>query len=107
MASGLGSDHAGNRTDALYFGGVGVADQAAGWPLVAAPGTVFRYANNDTVLAVRGLQHVLGDRDRSLRFPFDALLWKIGMTRTVPETDWRGHFIMSSQVWTSARILPG
>lgn len=105
MASGLGSDHPGNRTDALYFGGVGVADQAAGWPLVAAPGTVFRYANNDTVLAIRGLQHKLGDRERSLRFPFDALLWKIGMTRTVPETDWRGHFVMSSQVWTTARDL--
>ncbi len=105
MASGLNSDHAGNRTDALYFGGVGVADQAAGWPLVAAPGTAFRYANNDTVLAIRGLQHVLGDGDKSLRFPFDALLWKIGMTRTVPETDWRGHFIMSSQVWTTARDL--
>ena len=27
------------------------------------------------------------------------------MTRTVPETDWRGHFIMSSQVWTTARDL--
>jgi len=105
MASGLNSDHAGNRTDALYFGGVGVADQAAGWPLVAPPGTAFRYANNDTVLAIRGLQHVLGDGDRSLRFPFEALLWKIGMTRTVPETDWRGHFIMSSQVWTTARDL--
>ncbi len=105
MASGLHSDHAGNRTDALYFGGVGVADQAAGWPLVAEPGTVFRYANNDTVLAIRGLQHVLGDGEKSLRFPFEALLWKIGMTRTVPETDWRGHFVMSSQVWTTARDL--
>lgn len=105
MASGLNSDHAGNRTDALYFGGVSVADQAAGWPLVAVPGTAFRYANNDTVLAIRGLQHVLGDGDKSLRFPFQALLWKVGMTRTVPETDWRGHFIMSSQVWTTARDL--
>jgi CubicO group peptidase (beta-lactamase class C family) len=105
MASGLHSDHAGNRTDALYFGGVAVADQAAGWPLVAKPGTAFRYANNDTVLAVRGLQHVLGDGEKSLRFPFESLLWKIGMTRTVPETDWRGHFVMSSQVWTTARDL--
>ena len=105
MASGLNSDHAGNRTDALYFGGVGVAEQAAGWPLVAPPGAVFRYANNDTVLAIRGLQQVLGNGDKSLRFPFDALLWKIGMTRTVPETDWRGHFVMSSQVWTTARDL--
>ncbi|MBA3730624.1 MAG: serine hydrolase [Sphingomonas sp.] len=105
MASGLNSDHAGNRTDALYFGGIGVAEQAGSWPLVAAPGTAFRYANNDTVLAIRGLQHVLGDGDKSLRFPFESLLWKIGMTRTIPETDWRGHFIMSSQVWTTARDL--
>jgi CubicO group peptidase (beta-lactamase class C family) len=105
MASGLNSDHAGNRTDALYFGAVAVADQAASWPLVAPPGTAFRYANNDTVLAIRGLQHVLGNGGKSLRFPFEALLWKIGMTRTVPETDWRGHFILSSQVWTTARDL--
>jgi len=105
MASGLNSDHAGNRTDALYFGGIGVAEQAGSWPLVAAPGTAFRYANNDTVLAIRGLQHVLGDGETSLRFPFEAVLWKIGMTRTVPETDGRGHFIMSSQVWTTARDL--
>ena len=103
MASGLNSDHAGNRTDALYFGGIGVAEQSGSWPLVAAPGTAFRYANNDTVLAIRGLQHALGDK--SLRFPFESLLWKIGMTRTIPETDWRGHFIMSSQVWTTARDL--
>ncbi len=105
MTSGLHSDHAGNRTDVLYFGGVAVVDQAASWPMVAEPATVFRYANNDTVLAIRGLQHVLGDGEKSLRFPFESLLWKIGMTRTVPETDWKGHFVMSSQVWTTARDL--
>ena len=27
------------------------------------------------------------------------------MTRTTPETDWRGHFILSSQVWMTARDL--
>jgi CubicO group peptidase (beta-lactamase class C family) len=105
MASGLNSDHAGSRTDALYFGGIALADQAASLPLVRPPGTEFRYANNDTVLAVRGLQHLLGDGTASLRFPFESLLWKIGMTRTVPETDWRGHFVLSSQVWTTARDL--
>jgi CubicO group peptidase (beta-lactamase class C family) len=105
MASGLHSDFPGNRTDDLYFGGVAVADQIAGWPLVAPPGTRFRYANNDTLAAVRALQHVLGDGDESRLFPFRALFWRIGMTRTVPETDWRGHFIMSSQVWTTARDL--
>lgn len=103
MASGLNSDPAGNRTDALYFGGVAFSDTAASLPLVAQPGTVFRYSNNDTVAAVHGLQHKLGDA--GLRFPFEALLWKIGMTRTVPETDWQGTFILSSQVWTTARDL--
>ena len=105
MASGLHSDFPGNRTDDLYFGGVAVTDQIAGWPLVAPPGTRFRYANNDTLAAIRALQHVLGDGDESRLFPFRALFWRIGMTRTVPETDWRGHFIMSSQVWTTARDL--
>jgi CubicO group peptidase (beta-lactamase class C family) len=105
MASGLNSDHAGNRTDALYFGGAAFADLVPGLPLVRPPGTEFRYANNDTVLAIRGLQHVLGDGGGSLRFPFETVLWKIGMTRTVPETDWRGHFVLSSQVWTTARDL--
>lgn len=105
MASGLHSDYAGNRSDDLYFGGVAISDQAGSFPLVAQPGTVFRYANNDIVLAIRALQHVLGDGEASRAFPFEALLWRIGMTRTVPETDWRGHFVMSSQVWTTARDL--
>lgn len=105
MNSGLNSDHPGNRTDLLYFGGMGVADTVAGLPLVARPGTHFRYSNNDIVAATRGLSHALGDGERALAFPFERLLWRIGMTRTVPETDWRGHFILSSQVWTTARDL--
>jgi CubicO group peptidase (beta-lactamase class C family) len=105
MASGLSGETAGNRTDDLYFGGASVANQAAYWPIGAPPGTRFRYANNDTVLAIRGLQHALGDDEVSRAFPFTELLWKIGMTRTFLETDWRGHFILSSQVWTTARDL--
>ena len=105
MNSGLNSDHPGNRTDALYFGGVSVGDTISGLPLVAKPGQQFRYSNNDIVAATRGLSHVLGDGERALAFPFERLLWRIGMTRTVPETDWRGHFILSSQVWTTGRDL--
>jgi CubicO group peptidase (beta-lactamase class C family) len=105
MASGLHSDAAGNRTDATYFGGSSVTENATQWPLETAPGTRFRYANNDTLLAIRGLRAKLGDGERALAFPFEALLWKIGMTRTVPETDWQGNFILSSQVWTTARDL--
>jgi CubicO group peptidase (beta-lactamase class C family) len=105
MSSGLHSDTAGNRTDAIYFGGTSVTEQATGWPLIAPPGTRFRYANNDTMLAARALRAVLGDGQEALAFPFTSLLWKIGMTRTVPETDWEGNFILSSQVWTTARDL--
>jgi CubicO group peptidase (beta-lactamase class C family) len=105
MASGLHSDAAGNRTDATYFGGSTVTENTTAWPIEVLPGTRFRYANNDTLLAVRALRAALGDGDRALAFPFEALLWKIGMTRTVPETDWQGNFILSSQVWTTARDL--
>ena len=105
MASGLHSDAAGNRTDATYFGGSSVTENATQWPLEAAPNTRFRYSNNDILLAVRGLRAKLGDGERALAFPFESLLWKIGMTRTVPETDWQGNFILSSQVWTTGRDL--
>src|SRR3546814_11695285 len=73
-------------------------------PIESAPGTRWRYANNDTLLAIRCLRAVL-EGEEKLAFPFTDLLWKIGMTRTVPETDWRGNFILSSQVWTTARAL--
>lgn len=103
MASGLHSDSAGNRTDAIYFGGTTVTEQAPGWPLEAAPMSRFRYANNDILLAVRGLRAKLGDA-RMLSYPFQTFQM-LGMTRTVAETDWQGNFVLSSQVWTTARDL--
>ena len=106
MSSGLSSPHAGNRTDDVYFGGVAFSDTVGSLPLVAKPGTRFRYANNDTLLAVSALQYALtADRIQSIDFPSKRLFWRIGMTRTVAETDWHGTFILSSQVWTTARDL--
>lgn len=105
MSSGLWSPFAGNRTDDVYFGGQLVTDSIPALPLEAVPGTRWRYANNDTLLAVRALRFALGDGDRALAYPFTELLWRIGMTRTTPETDWQGNFILSSQVWTTARDL--
>ena len=103
--SGLHSDTAGNRTDSLYFGGVTVAESATGWPLVHPPGTHFRYANNDIVLAVHALDASTGDEARALSRPYTDLFWPLGMTRTQAETDWRGGFVLSSQVWSTARDL--
>lgn len=35
----------------------------------------------------------------------DARPWPLGMTRTTAETDWKGNFILSSQVWMTARDM--
>ena len=105
MASGLNSDPAGNRTDAVYFGGGLVAQHATAASLDAKPGTRWRYANNDTMLALRALREAMDDDERFHAYPFTEVLHRIGMTRTVPETDWGGDFVLSSQVWTTARDL--
>jgi CubicO group peptidase (beta-lactamase class C family) len=36
-------------------------------------------------------------------FPVQASAVAVGMTRTAPETDGQGHYVMSSQVWMTAR----
>lgn len=99
MTSGRYSDTPGNRTDPLYFGGSTVEETAAQWPLVNKPGTVFRYANNDTLMAVKAIEDTFGDH------PPAAFFAKLGMDHTVAETDWQGDYILSSQVWSTARDL--
>ena len=99
MASGRYSDTAGNRTDPLYFGGSSVVETAVHWPLIDTPGQVFRYANNDTLMAVRAIGDTLEDHSPA------ALFQRLGMDRTIAETDWRGDYVLSSQVWSTARDL--
>lgn len=99
MASGRYSDTPGNRTDPLYFGGATVEESATAWPLLHAPGSVFRYANNDTLMAVRALG------DGTATYPPAELFARIGMDDTVAETDWQGGYVLSSQVWATARDL--
>ncbi len=105
MASGLDSNAAGNRTDRLYIGGGRVDDTATTTALETTPGTRYKYANNDTLLAVKAFKDALRDEQAYLTFPFTNLLHKIGMLDTVPEVDWGGNFVMSSQVWTTSRDL--
>ncbi len=99
MASGRFSDTPGNRTDPLYYGGSSVEETATGWPLIAAPGSIFRYANNDTLAAIRAIKSTFAEH------PPREVLDRLGMARTVPETDSRGDYVLSSQVWSSARDL--
>ncbi len=99
MASGLTSDTAGNRTDGIYFGGTTADEQAPSWPLLHPVGSTYRYANNDTLLAVMSIAEGFKAN------PPSAFFDRLGMTHTFAETDWRGNFILSSQVWTTARDL--
>lgn len=105
MASGLDSNAAGNRTDRVYMGGGRVIDTATTTALEVKPGTRWKYANNDTMLAMRAVREGFESAEDYLKFPYDMLLDKIGMAHTFLETDWNDDFIMSSQVWTTARDL--
>lgn len=105
MASGLDSGARGNRTDQLYFGGGAVVDNAVGKSLEVEPGKRFKYANNDTLLAMRALRDRIGDDQVYHALPYDKLLSKIGATHTTLEIDWRGDFLSSSMIWTTARDM--
>ncbi len=104
MSSGLHSDHYGNRTDALYFGGTTVTEQVPGWPLEVKPGTRFRYANNDILLAVRAVRARMNNDRRYADWP-SQLFRPLGMQHTTAGTDWQGNLLLSSQIWTTARDL--
>jgi CubicO group peptidase (beta-lactamase class C family) len=103
MSSGL--EGGGNNTYAVYFGGQDAVSAVTTTALEADPGSRWKYANNDTLLYLRALRHVLGDDLRYLRFPYDELLHRIGMYHTRMEVDHRGNFIGSSQVYTTSRDL--
>ena len=105
MSSGLTSPAAGNRTDDVYFGGGRVVDHAITNRLVAKPGTRWRYANNDTMSAMRALRERMKNDQQYIEYPFWRVLLPLGMEHTFLETDWNGDFVMSSQVWTTARDL--
>jgi CubicO group peptidase (beta-lactamase class C family) len=105
MASGLDAGPAGNRTDEVYFGGGLVEEHAMTHELAAAPGLRWNYANNDTLLLAYALRERLRDDRVYLAYPYEKLFRRIGMHHTTAETDWGGTFILSSQVWTTARDL--
>lgn len=99
MGSGLVSDSPGNRTDAVYMGAGEVRQWTTLWPMLHQPGSAFRYSNNDILLAT------LAARDAAPDLHPHQMFDAVGMTRTRAETDWQGNYILSSQVWTTARDM--
>jgi len=103
MSSGLYSQ--GANTNAMYFGGQDVISAATTTHLEVEPNTRWKYANNDTLLLLRGLRATLDNDLEYLRYPYDKLFHRIGMYHTRMEMDHQGNFIGSSQVYTTARDL--
>jgi CubicO group peptidase (beta-lactamase class C family) len=103
MASGLYTENAGDPQPELYQGGAAAAERSALNVVDSRPGTRFVYAGSDTILSVRAVRQAVDDDPKFWRMPFEEILWKIGMTRTIPETDWNGDFMMSGQCWSTAR----
>ena len=66
---------------------------------MASVGSTYRYANNNTLLAVMAIAPTFEAH------PPAELFDRLGMTHTFAETDWRGNYILSSQVRTTARDL--
>jgi CubicO group peptidase (beta-lactamase class C family) len=103
MASGLYTEAGGDPLLDTYDAGAPPSEISMLNMVDSRPGTRFVYAGSDTILASRALREALKDDGRWLAFPYRELLWKLGMTRTVVETDWRGDFLISGQCWSTAR----
>jgi CubicO group peptidase (beta-lactamase class C family) len=113
-----------------YWAGASSVRLALDRGLIREPGTRWDYENSETLLAVRKMREALcedagagrGDSDRATAgapatahagapcaayhaFPRRALLDRIGMRNTLLSTDRFGDFVLSSQVYTSARDL--
>jgi CubicO group peptidase (beta-lactamase class C family) len=103
MASGLYTEAGGDPLLDTYDAGAPPSEVSMLNMIDSRPGARFVYAGSDTILASRAVREALGDDSQWLAFPYREFLWKLGMTRTVVEADWRGDFLTSGQCWSTAR----
>ena len=88
-----------------YWAGASSAIGARNRGSIREPGTYWDYENYDTILAVYAMKLALGDDKTYLEHPRRALLDRIGMRNTLLSVDRFGDFVLSSQVYTTARDL--
>ncbi len=110
MSSGLQTVDNGGQEYAVgsgmsYWAGASSVEGARRRALIREPGANWDYENYDTLLAVYAMKRALGSEKKYHEFPRRRLLDPIGMRNTLLSTDRFGDFILSSQVYTSARDL--
>jgi len=103
MSSGLYGENGGSPQEDIYSGGGTVAGRAVSNMLDTMPGTRFLYNPPDTMLLMHAVREAVKNDKTFWALPFQQLFWKIGMTRTTPASDWNGDFLMSGQIYSSAR----
>ncbi len=103
MSSGMYTEGAGNPQGDIYGSGAAVSEISAPNMMTAKPGTRYVYSGSDTILSLRAVREAMNDDEAFISYPHRELMWKIGMTRTVAETDWRNDFLVSGQCWSTAR----
>jgi CubicO group peptidase (beta-lactamase class C family) len=103
MASGLYTEAGGDPLFETYGAGAPPTEVSVLNMLDSRPGARYVYAGSDTIMATMAVREALADDSRWLVWPYREFLWKLGMTRTVIETDWRGDFLISGQCWSTAR----
>ena len=106
MSSGLAfNEDYGDVTDVtrMLYLEPDMARFAAAKPLVGEVGKVFSYSSGTTVMLSRLWQDAVGDPDRALAWPRQALFGPLGMASAVLETDARGTFAGSSYMYATAR----
>jgi CubicO group peptidase (beta-lactamase class C family) len=103
MASGLYTESGRNPQGEIYGSGAPAAEVSLLNVVDSKPGARYVYAGSDTILATRAMREAVNNDKKWISYPHRELLWKLGMTRTLIETDWTGDFITSGQCWSTAR----
>ena len=103
MASGLYTESGRNPQGEIYGSGAPASEVSMDNIVDAKPGERHVYAGSDTILATKAVREAFNNDAEWISFPHRELLWKLGMTRTLIETDWVGDFITSGQCWSTAR----
>ncbi len=103
MASGLYTESGRNPQGEIYGSGAPASEVSMSNIVDARPGERYVYAGSDTILATRAVREAFNNDAEWISFPHRELMWKLGMTRTLIETDWTGDFITSGQCWSTAR----
>lgn len=80
-----------------------MAGFASAKPLVMQTGTSFNYSSGSSAMLSRLWQNAVGDPQKALALPREALFGPLGMASAVMETDARGTFVGSSYMYATAQ----